>query len=853
VAAELPSVFVISHFHWDREWYRTMQAFRARLVDAIDQVLELADADDDYRFLLDGQTIVLEDYLVVRPQRRGDLARHIGAGRLAIGPWYVQPDSLLPSAESHIRNLLEGRRTGTAFGPVSTTAYVPDSFGHPAQFPLLFDGFGLSAFVHWRGNGDELDETGPRWRWRGPDGTTLPVFHLTEGYFGASRPPEDATAAVTALAELVARQGRAGEVPVIIMNGFDHTRPDRHIAALLSPLAAALGTDVRHATLDDAVAGPDDDGWPTHSGELVGGRVANLLPGVWSTRTPLKIRNRRCERLLEHWAEPWAALGSALGLVDESPSLREAWRKLVRNQAHDSICGCSIDAVHDRMEARFDDAEGLASETIDRLLHRLAGRGPDRELDATDEATVTVFNPSPHPVTALVRVPLDPHPALAMHVGQPEIHPMVLAGLDDIGFTVEGQPVRVIASDDPARVRWLPGQRAQDIEFVATDLPACGCRRFRLRRADVVVDEQDDGREITADGQRVVVADDGTVTAEIGGHTWSGLFGIEDTGDRGDSYDFDPVGVGSMPEPSAVVVTRHRHPGGVQRLVVERTFPLPARLDDGRERRSTEGVDLAVRLEVVLAAGVPGVRVDVSTVNTAEDHRLRLRFPTGQTTARFRAATTFDHAARSTDPVDDINWVHRAPTTFCQHGQIDVNGLSVIAPDLAEAEVRSDGDLLLTLVRSVGWLSRMDLASRPVPAGPVMPAAGAQCLETIATTVWLMADASPAESRALVAGARGVVGGPNPMIEAERPLISVEGPGLVLSTLKPAEDGQGLIIRLLNPTDAASTAVVDLGVAFEKAESARLDEETDTGLAEVEGTRVSATMPPRGVRTLRVS
>src|SRR5438876_7592948 len=90
---------LVSHTHWDREWYRTFQAFRARLVDTVDRVLDLIDDDPGYTFLLDGQAIVLEDYLLMRPGRRADLERRVREGRVEIGPWYVQPDSLLPGGE----------------------------------------------------------------------------------------------------------------------------------------------------------------------------------------------------------------------------------------------------------------------------------------------------------------------------------------------------------------------------------------------------------------------------------------------------------------------------------------------------------------------------------------------------------------------------------------------------------------------------------------------------------------------------------------------------------------------------------------------------------------------------------
>src|SRR5215207_9022933 len=121
---------LVSHFHWDREWYRTFEDFRSRLVGAVDAVLDLCAADPGYRFVLDGQAVV---------------------------PWYVQPDSMLPSGEAHVRNLLHGRAVAGTVGPVSEVAYVPDSFGHPAQLPQLFAGFGLAPFVYWRGNADEID------------------------------------------------------------------------------------------------------------------------------------------------------------------------------------------------------------------------------------------------------------------------------------------------------------------------------------------------------------------------------------------------------------------------------------------------------------------------------------------------------------------------------------------------------------------------------------------------------------------------------------------------------------------------------------------------------------------------
>ena len=363
---------LVSHTHWDREWYRSFQSFRARLVDAIDCVLDLVRDDPGYRFVLDGQTIVLEDYVEIRPERRAELEAAIRGRRLAIGPWYVQPDSLLPQGETHVRNLLEGRRVGQDFGPVSEVAYTPDSFGHPAQFPQLMRGFGLDGFVYWRGNGSEIERLGANWIWNAPDGTRMLACHLSYGYFSAAGLGSDPAQAVEPLRNLAERLARFSDGEhVILMNGSDHRHPDPQTGAVARALEDKTGWTVERGLMDAYTRRISREGLPEFTGELIGGRLANLLPGVWSTRTYLKLRNRQCEAELLGWAEPWAALGRLFGAPDEQSGVRTAWRSLLPNQAHDSICGCSQDAVHRQMLYRYDYAGELARETSERVLERL--------------------------------------------------------------------------------------------------------------------------------------------------------------------------------------------------------------------------------------------------------------------------------------------------------------------------------------------------------------------------------------------------------------------------------------------------------------------------------------------------
>ena len=832
--------YLVSHTHWDREWYRTFQAFRARLVDAVDRVLDLLTDDPGYVFVLDGQSVVLEDYVAIRPARRAEIEAGCAAGRLGIGPWYVQPDMLLPSGEAHVRNLLEGRRVAAAFGPVSHVGYAPDSFGHPAQLPQILAGFGLQTFVYWRGNGSEIDQLPPRYGWIAPDGTQVVAHHLRGSYSGAGSLPADMDAAITRLVELGEKQLADGADRVLLMNGNDHTLPDARTGEIAEGLAARTGWSVRRVLLDEAVAGAGDV-LATYAGDLMGGRVANLLPGVWSSRTYLKLRNRYCESTLEGWAEPWAALADALGLRDEQPALRTAWRALLANQAHDSICGCSIDAVHEQMQSRYDEAGELAVETTTRILDRVAGLSAERITPWTDAVDLAVFNPSPFPVTDVVRLPLDGFPPITGNAAGFSVPPLLALSLQtDVGLTVDGAPARVVPDHTP-RFRLLPEHPLLAAEFVVEDVPAFGWKRVSLApgpRSDDTVDNQ---RRVETEDLAVEVAEDGTLHVRIGEHDWTGLFAVENVADKGDTYDFDPDPAGEVGEVTVRGVRREQHPGGIQRLRVD--------LDVSR---GGETSPMSVTARV--APGVQRVDVTVLLDNYSTDHRLRLLFPTGASTGTCRAATTFGIADRAAGHVNDVGWMHTAPSTWPHQGWLAAGGLVVVAPGLPEGEVLADGTLAVTLLRATGWLSAHGLSTRPEPAGPGIPTPGAQCIGPLTAHLSLLADgpATPGLARAAELGLRAVVSDGRPLVQDGTSLLTLEPSTLLLSALKPAEDGDGAVVRVLNPTDDPAEALLRFGLPIREFEAVSLDETAADEIVHRDGDVLRIGVPPHALRSVRV-
>ncbi|HEX7619718.1 MAG TPA: glycosyl hydrolase-related protein [Anaerolineales bacterium] len=403
-------LYVVSHTHWDREWYLPFQLFRLKLIHLVDGMLDLLEQDLEFKyFMLDGQTIVLDDYLHMRPEKETVLRDHIRKGRIIIGPWHILPDMFLVGPESHIRNLQQGDRTARKFGPKMMIGYLPDSFGHIGQVPQILRGFGIEVASLWRGVNDGPAEF---W-WQAPDGSRVLMAYLRDGYGnGADLPADnlgqfarminekgDALASVSALSDL------------LIMYGTDHMEPPRNTSEAIAYADEMLrDTHVVHSTLQEYVTAIQSSikkqnvALPTVVGELRACKRMPLLPGVLSTRIWIKQRNHACETLLTRWAEPFTTWQEMVAgpqpaiLARKSGILNQTWRLLMENHPHDSICGCSIDQVHQEMKVRFDQVNQVGEEITKQALESIACCiATDRKFQSQypqSSAPIVVFNPS---------------------------------------------------------------------------------------------------------------------------------------------------------------------------------------------------------------------------------------------------------------------------------------------------------------------------------------------------------------------------------------------------------------------------------------------------------------------------
>ena len=727
-------VFVVPHTHWDREWYGSFQLFRVRLVRLMNKLLAALERDPDYKtFNLDGQTILLEDYLEVHPERREDLKKYVVEGRLKVGPWYILPDEFLSSGESMVRNLLLGARISREFGHRMDVGYIPDTFGHIGQLPQILNGFGLDTCMNFRGL-DSGNRQSELW-WSAPDGSKVLLHHLSTviGYSDLGAMSQDVQRAAYDLrATAYYKRERATSNVLLVFQGVDHAEAREDLPEILN-VANETFDDIEfvHASLEEfwgaLKQAVDDDTLETVHGELrdvprTEGTMNFLLYNVLSSRVDNKIQNADTLLSLVNWAEPWCALTWLWGIADyPTGHLWTGWRWLLKNHPHDSIGGCSVDEVHRQMNTRFEWAREIADYLTEERF-RLIAEQVDLSEANHDEIALLVFNASPWDRDEVIMVDIDlpvywlRQQAMRNHTSLPELTP------DSHYFDVKDvntredwlyeMPILPEVFFRSIHIRNLNGEEiptqihnihqttkalalasgprgVQDVYTVRASfraaLPAMGYTTCFLKtdpnpnrwQAKHTAPDMLENRHL-----QVRVHPNGTFDLVASGDDWSetyaGLGLLVDSGDNGDGYTFSP------PPFNRIVSTQGASPRiskvgtgvGIQQIRIEYDFALPIGLDDARQRRRDETIVCAVVVDLILRDESEILEIEVTVDNRAKDHRLQMRFSTGfMNVTEASSAMQFDVVTRPVQPEPIAPgdwWVEDPAKTFPMHEWMDV-------------------------------------------------------------------------------------------------------------------------------------------------------------------------------------
>lgn len=866
------TIHVVSHTHWDREWYASLARFRQRLVALVDELIDDPPADGA-SFLLDGQMVVIDDYLDVRPDRADALRTLLVRGAIEAGPWFVLADELIPGAEALVRNLLAGRRALARLGGAAPPVlYCPDSFGHPAALPALAAGFGMNLIILSRGFGSARWPAHDFTRWIAPSGEMSVLYHLSKkGYdIGENLPadPVQARERWAAMRDDLLARSRFGVA--LLPNGADHhARQTRLAEALVALHDAARPNDVRGSSLSAFAADVRARAVSATLAEVRGELRDSYgfmwtLQGTFATRAHQKRRNARAERLLVRDAEPWAALARLRGAPSRAPLVHAAWRSVLLSHPHDTLCGCSTDDVARAMDARLDDADAQSAGIREDAIHDLIGYVPDaaREQRAEWKPMVVVRNAAARTRSgvAILRVSSFVSDVRVGANASPGPVEQATPSTRAIGDVLCQQVLaRRMEHERTEAPRHYPDDDIVQIADIAAwvdDVPGYGVRclphRARAKRSDPPNPARSGDRQIS--NGRVTVAVDAmggvTLTDSASGRTVTSALVWDSRTDLGDLYTASVRDQRFVPTFRGARVT-HRGP---VRAAIETRWTFGA----ARERTDA-------RVTCIIDADAPFVRIHADGVNGASDHHLRLGLATGVRAARVFADAMFgpverkrldvsprDAAMEQPPPTDPL---HRY-VTLCT----DAAGATLFSDGLAEYEATDEGVVFVTLVRSVGELSRNDLPERPGHAGWPTSTPEAQCHGPFAAELAVMLH-GPRDTTTIdliertaddvllpLTGAtlRSALTRPDAIAG-----VTLDGVGLACSAVKDSEAGGWLVLRCVNLTDEAQRGLWHVAAPITEARLARLDETPGAPMAAVEG-RVAFVAPPRGIVTILV-
>ena len=847
------TLHVIPHSHWDREWYLPFEKHRVRLVELFDRLITVMEENPDYTYYhLDGQYVVIDDYLEIRPHMRDRLLALVRAGRIQVGPWYVLQDEYLTSGEANVRNMLYGIKLCREIGaePVET-GYFPDSFGNISQAPQIVRGFGFDNAVFGRGINDVGSDnqiikqngiTTSELIWRGADGSEVIAVLFANWYHNAMELPGDPNALRDRLAGIVASTSRFALTDHLLgMNGCDHQpiQMDLHkVIALANQVQDEVV--VKQSNFKDYVDAirPYKDTFPVYEGEMNGQLATGSFPliSTSSSHVDIKQKNHDIQHLLERVAEPTALLAMLNGGEYPSDLLLYAWKKLMQNHPHDSICSCSCDEVYEEMKARFAKAAACGEELRDGALDHLVAAVNTSEVDGDAAIVVLSLEPNKSVVTVKANVDFE----LADTATEIAI------------FDEQGREVPAKFTYIPNQFTYtLPKDRFRQPRYVnrfavemQVESHGIGYRTFTVKKQAPTVQT---AVSYTADGMEnefltVKFNENGTVdvTDKRSGRVYAGQNLFEDTRDVGDLYNYWQAkgDVAVTTADSRAELSLHEvTPWSVTFKV---TVPM--------------NIDADITTYVTLSDKV--ARVDFKTVvtNRMENHRLRALFSTDIDTRYSFADGQFDILRRNIQPSEI--WQnpcnsHRAQAFAGVESDTANDALMVANRGLHEYEILRDGrnTFAITLLRAVGQIG--DWGVFPTPLG--------QKIGTWTLEYSLIPYGTDRRAEAYAEGytfsypAVVAVGTPKHTgaLPAAAEYVRFDSEYIRMTAFKKAEDRDTAILRLFNTTAETVTLTMEVSPLFTEAKLTNLAEVRQTDLTVTDG-KIALEVPAKKILTVEL-
>ncbi|MFA0284424.1 mannosylglycerate hydrolase [Vibrio sp. 10N.222.55.F12] len=828
-------VHITPHMHWDREWYFTTEESRILLVNNMEEIMNRLESDPEYKYyVLDGQTAVLEDYFAIKPENTERVKALVEAGKLIIGPWYSQTDTMQVSGESIVRNMMYGIRDCMKFGDAMKIGYLPDSFSMSSQLPMIYNGFDITRAMFWRGCSERHGTNKTEFLWQSNDGSEVTAQVLPLGYAIGKYLPQDEEGLRARLDKYFPVLEKPSVTKDILLpNGHDQMPIQKDIFEVMDKLREIYPdrefSMSRYEEVFEKVEAARDQ-LDTIKGEFNDGKYMRVHRTISSTRMDIKLIHAEIENKIVNILEPLASIAWTLGFEYHHGLIEKMWKESMKNHAHDSIGCCCSDKVHAEILNRYILADDMATNLIHFYKRKIVDHMPDRE--GCDK--LAMFNLSPYEREEVVNTTIT------------------IRAQEFSIFDENENPVEYFIQDkrqiDPGKVdRQIVHYGNYDpfMEFdiqIKRTVPAMGFITLHIQgneKGAVKVAEQKDYL-LENEYYRINVNDNGTLTIfdKETEQVFDQVLRLEDGSDDGDEYDYSP----SRQEwllysDEFPVETSIDHQGFQSVANIAFRMNVPANLAEREERTGQNGF-VEAQCQVVLKQGSRRIEVRMELDNQADDHRVRVLVPTPFISETVVADNQFGCITRPTnDPAmavwEEEKW-KEAPVPVYQlmnfaaleNGKA---GMAIMSNGLREFEViASKGDenrdtFALTLFRGIGVLGKEELLLRPGrPSGIKIPTPDSQVRGKLVCKFTLCGFSGNHIDANIMAQARDNVtqiecynkipynamklnvGGQN--LPMSFSLLSKQQAGAVLSVLKKAEDEDALIMRVYNPAESGSVS-----------------------------------------------
>lgn len=910
---------IIPHSHWDREWRYPIWKNRMLLIEFMDQLLGILDSKPNYRqFIMDGQSVIIEDYLEIRPENEEKVKKYIREGRITCGPWYTLPDLYPLDGECLVRNLLKGFKVSKAYGACMDIGYTSFGWGQTAQFPQIFAGFGID-FVITAKRVDEKRAPESEFWWEAPDGTKVlttrlgaggralffvntvvqsryntcvddqyhfewkksgVIYHKAnaedsyEDYFKVDEEdsfyPERIKPAIEGC--WAGTEATTVKSQRLMLAGCDFSGPIPGLEEIIIEAnKVSDNIEFKHSTLQEYIGSfksrVDEDKLRTIKGELRDGPSSACSGNALSTRIYIKQLNKKVQNLLIHKAETAASLLAMLGNEYPLAFLDKAWDYMLKAHPHDSINGVTQDKTVEDNLYRLNQAMEIAGVTYEKALSQMI-RHADLSDFSEDDLLLFAVNTLPFPVKDMVKVSVD----IPREMNSWDFKVINDKG-DEVGVQWITKKEDVVPVSDLNARPW-PFHIDRHIVYLETgEIPASGFRVFKIvptnkfARSFVsgpTYQRITDGQEIskthnTLENEHLLVEVNmnGTIklTDKSTKKVYDGLHFFEDTGEVGDYWiNLPPYENKTFYSHGCNAKIWCQDNGKLSAtLGIEIKMEIPAyghrpnSFFGADSKRSDEQVVMMISTYVTLKKDSKRLDLKVKINNTAEDHRVRVMYPTDIRTQYACAAGHFTVDKRPIMPKDDYSEEYYVDMqTLPQQSFVDISngkeGIAFINNCLTEYEFKNDGrsTLALTLFRSV----RNIICTEMRALGKFPDQKGGQCLGIREFEYSLYPHAGDWETAKVFKEAKAFNVPLTVMqtafhklgsIPSGTSLFSIESEDLVISALKKAEDRDSYILRLFNPTDKSIQSKINFYAKVSKAYLANLNEERLSEL-EVENT-----------------